>query len=358
MRHIRLRHLFPTALLGLLLCCPVSLPACLDIDFNEHLYHPNDRFLNQVSDPGVTYRAEVEGGGFEETFQNWKKRCERDGRRRDCTRHGVCLALKGDLDGALAQLMVVEADFPGMYATAVSIATVHALKRQYAEAVTWMEKALKIEPRGHNGAESIHLSILRIELAGEQSTCTSQELIGYDFGTDSIPRSRLAIEMLDTLQANLFLILDQREFFRAGKKDPIAARLAFELGNLNFLLGFPSASLQNYVLAGELGFKDPLLEMRKAAVVTSDYEPPVRARDKQLAEEVMRDLVRQNDPEMQELEAKQLKKYRSAVIFVSVLMFLGIAVVLGVVMYNYYNRRSRPAPVKRDRFDDLFRDDD
>jgi hypothetical protein len=353
MRPYHFRRLLQHLMIALaMLCGPVSLHACLDIDFDDDLFQPNDLFRSQTAYPGAAYHAEVEGGGFEETFENWKKRCERDGRRRDCTRHGVCLALKGDLDGALAQLMVVEADFPGMYATAVSIATVHALKRQFAEAVKWMEKALAIEPRGHNGAESIHLNILRIELAGEQATCTSQELIGYDFGTDSIPRSRASMEALDTLQGNLFLILDQREFFRKGKKDLIAARLAFELGNLNFIRGFPSASLQNYELAKELGFKDPLLETRMASVLTSDYKPPVRAKDIKSMEKIMRQLAQPEE------KAERRNKYIASLFFVMAFFLLAVVVVAGVVLYRYFERRSHPAPIKRDRFDDLFRDDD
>ncbi len=326
--------------------------ACLDIDFNERLYHPHDRFRNEVGDPGGAYRAELADVDFEESFLNWKKRCERDGRLKDCKRYAVCLALKGDLDGALAKLLVIEADFPGMYATAVSIASLYEFKGEYDEALTWMQKALKLEPRGHNGAENIHINILRVESAGEQATCTSQELIGYDFGTDSIPRSRLSIEDLDTLQAKLFLILDQREFFRNGKKDPVAARLAFELGNLYFLRGCPTVSLKSYEFAKELGFKDPLVEMRMASVLTSDYKPPVRVKDVKTMEKIMQQLTHPEE------EAERRSKYTASLLFVSVLLFLAVAVVVGAVLYRHFERRSHPAPIKRDRFDDLFRDDD
>lgn len=251
-------------------CLPAS--ACLDLDFDadlltlEHLN--NSRSVN----PGDFFYDKTPAY-FQERADHWQAEWKAHGQWRDRSRYAVCLAFLEEYDAALKELLAIDAAHPGQYAVAMNIATVYEQLGKFDKALKWIEKAITLDAGNHAGTERIHLNVLRIEAAGEQATCTSQDLIGIDFGDAPAPATTQDAQALADLQADIFRLLDQRVYLNA-EPDPCAARLLFELGNLNYLASFPTASLMNYDLAEEWGFEGALLEARKGSVTGANYDQP------------------------------------------------------------------------------------
>lgn len=278
-----MRRIVFCTLLGVVAWLPLS--ACLDIDFDDALAS-KPAFSSQSVRPGEAFFAK-DKAYYSDQASHWRAKWQENGKWRDRLRYAVCLALLKKYDEALTHLMAIEAERPGQYGVAISLATVYEQKEDYAQALRWMERALAIDPGGHFGSEWIHLNVLEAEVAGKRHRCTAKELIEQDFGADSVPRSRMDDEVLAQLAASIFYQLDQRVWLHT-QPDPYAARLAFELGNLNFLRRFPTVSLLDYALAEEKGLQAPLLAMRIAAVKAGNYKaPPLSPRQKAMERESM-----------------------------------------------------------------------
>jgi Tetratricopeptide repeat len=359
---IRFRHLIRAALcLQLSVFCWLPVHACLDIDFDASLSE-SPKINSQSVQPGEAYFAK-DKAYYQEKAAHFKAEWDEHGVWRDRVSYAVCLALLGEYDKALTHLKAVEEDKPGQYNVAINLATVYERKKQYKLALQWMEKAIAIDPEAHFGSEWIHLNILKAEVAGKQNRCTAQQLIEQDFGADSMPQTTLKEAELERLASSVFYQLNQRVWLYPNA-DPIAARLAFELGNLNFLRRFPTVCLLDYELAKEKGFADRLLQKRMAAVEAGTYKAPPPSAEQiyvekvvdQMAEESERALkkVEEAEAEDQALVEQARKTNRLKGTIAMITLFLVLAGGLGVVFWFLYKPKSRQNNLRKDDFDDLF----
>jgi tetratricopeptide (TPR) repeat protein len=321
--------------------------ACLDMELeDETLVIPV--FESQSVNPGDAY---FERGDefYAEDVKKWQQAAEESGKWRDKMRYAVALAFVEDYQKALKILLDIEAAQPGEYTIAINLATVYEQLGQYRKALTWMDKAIAIDPNGNFGSEWIHRNILQVKVNGRAATCTTYELIQADFGTDAKPQTELDTKELDRLKAMVFLQIDQRVYLDINE-DPCSALLLFELGNMNFLRGFPTASLRNYAFAEELGMENPLLDLRVANVTTANYAQPQPT----YAEDVYREQLRTQEeaaatPPKKERQRRNLL-YALGIIG-SVILLVGLVIVVGVL-----SRKSKyTAKIQEEStFDELF----
>ncbi|MBB4805797.1 tetratricopeptide (TPR) repeat protein [Chryseobacterium defluvii] len=181
---------------------------------------------------------------------------------------GYILVIQGKYQEAIELYKKIESIEPGRYSTASNIGTAYELTGNNLEALKWIEKSINISSKSHFYSEWIHVNILKAKIKGEKYI-TSGFLIGKDFGKDSFPKSDMDNDSLEALRQQLYFQLNERMFF-VKPEDKIVARLLFDLGNLSYLLGDRDEATENYKLAKEYGFHDPVLKERMKF-----YSPPV-----------------------------------------------------------------------------------
>lgn len=172
---------------------------------------------------------------------------------------GVILIVLGKYQEAIDLYKKIESVKPDRYSTASNIGTAYELIGNNQEALKWIRKAVQIDPESHFGSEWIHINILKSKVEGKE--ITSKFLIGQDFGNEETPQSNLDFGQLELLKQQIFYQLNERISF-VKPKDKIVARLLFDLGNIAYLLGENADALEDFKIAKEYGFNDPIIEQR------------------------------------------------------------------------------------------------
>ncbi len=173
---------------------------------------------------------------------------------------GFILIILGKYEEAIILYKKIESLEPNRYSTASNIGTAYELIGNNVEALKWIEKAVKINPVSHFHSEWIHINILKAKIKGRQFI-TSKFLIGHDFGNDKAPVSNLNKDELYVLKRQMYYQLNERMSF-VTPEDQIVAQLLFDLGNVAYLLGEKGDAFEDYKLAAEYGFSNPILEDR------------------------------------------------------------------------------------------------
>ncbi|NPA08108.1 MAG: tetratricopeptide repeat protein [Chlorobi bacterium] len=181
---------------------------------------------------------------------------------------GLILIIQGKYKEAIELYKKIEKEEPNRYSTASNIGTAYELIGNNAEALRWIEKAVKINPNSHYGSEWIHINILKAKMKGGK-LINSRFLIGNDFGNGKFPESEREDKELFVLRKQLYYQLNERISF-VKPKDKIVAQLLFDLGNISYLMREKEEAAETYKLAKEYGFNKPVLEERLAL-----YTPPV-----------------------------------------------------------------------------------
>jgi tetratricopeptide (TPR) repeat protein len=175
---------------------------------------------------------------------------------------GLLLILERRYDQAIDLYRNMEQQYPGRYATASNIGTAFELTGQNDSALKWISRAVAINPKSHDSSEWLHVNILKAKLK-EPSVINSNFLLGIDFGKDSMPRAT-RLEDPDTLgriYEALYYQLNERITFIKGK-DPIVARLLFDMANIFLYENETWEASVLYQRAKEYGYNSPLLEAR------------------------------------------------------------------------------------------------
>lgn len=183
---------------------------------------------------------------------------------------GVILIVLGKYQEAIDLYKKIESIKPGRYSTASNIGTAYELIGNNEEALKWIRKAVEIDPKSHFGSEWIHVNILKSKAEGKE--ITSKFLIGQDFGSDKIPLSNLDLGQLELLKQQIFYQLNERISF-VKPKDEVVARLLFDLGNIAYLMGENEDASEDFKLAKEYGFNDPIIEQKLTLKPKTDNEP-------------------------------------------------------------------------------------
>lgn len=173
---------------------------------------------------------------------------------------GYVLIVLGKYQEAIDLYKRIEAIQPNRYSTASNIGTAYELIGKNTEALKWIEKAIKLNPDSHHKSEWIHGNILKAKLKGERYY-TTDFILGFNFGNETIPETKLTKRELQDLRQSLYYQLNERVSF-VEPKEKIVAQLLFELGNMAFLLGNKDEAYDNYKLAEKYGYDGDLLEKR------------------------------------------------------------------------------------------------
>ncbi|RYD33417.1 MAG: hypothetical protein EOP86_13450 [Verrucomicrobiaceae bacterium] len=140
----------------------------------------------------------------------------------------VRMVLKGNPRGALEKLKQIEADHPGLYATAANLGTCYELIGDDVQALHWIREGLERNPYSHMLAEWLHVRVLeaKIALKSDPSWLNSHTITGLD------PDQR----SFETLQGNkdtegVLASLRSQCTVRAlfiKPQDPVMAQLLYE----------------------------------------------------------------------------------------------------------------------------------
>lgn len=184
---------------------------------------------------------------------------------------GFVLIVLGRYQEAIELYKKIETIQPGRYSTASNIGTAYELTGNNTEALKWIEKAVKINPKSHSSSEWIHVNILKAKIRGDQDI-SSINLIGKDFGNGKQPQSSLSKDDLQLLKMQLYYQLNERISF-VKPKDKIVAQLLFDLGNIAFLMNHKEEAKEDYELAAEYGFKNSVLDERVKLLYLKKSDP-------------------------------------------------------------------------------------
>lgn len=176
------------------------------------------------------------------------------------TNKGYILIVLGRYSEAIEQFKEIDSIQPGRYSTYSNMGTAFEMMGNNTEALQWIEKALKADPKSQQSSEWIHINILKTHLKGDRSI-SSMNLIGKDFGNEESPKSHLTPDELKTLRTQLYDQLNER-ISLIKPKDKVIAQLLFDLGNVTFLEGKKKDAMEEYQLAKDYGFDDPILIKR------------------------------------------------------------------------------------------------
>ncbi|WP_018344760.1 tetratricopeptide repeat protein [Cytophaga aurantiaca] len=175
--------------------------------------------------------------------------------------YGMVLIVNGKYEEAKNSYLQIEKIKPNQYPTASNLGTLYELLGDNKNALTWIQKAVKLNPVSHDSSEWLHVRILEAKINGAPYVNTNF-LLHTDFGRDSIPASELSKTELLHLQKALFYQLNERLTF-IHSSDKIVAQLLFDLANISLLTGVNIYQVNDiYSMAKKYGYEGPLWDKR------------------------------------------------------------------------------------------------
>lgn len=174
---------------------------------------------------------------------------------------GYVLVIQKKYSEALNIYLKIEQLKPNRYSTASNLGTIYELLGDNKKALNWINKAIQINPKSHNGSEWLHAKILQAKIGGVKYL-NPNFLISTDFGEDIEPKNKISKSNRKTLIKVLYYQLNERVSF-IKTEDKIISLLLFELGNLALLDKKYDDAINIYEKAQDYGFKNQLLKARK-----------------------------------------------------------------------------------------------
>lgn len=175
--------------------------------------------------------------------------------------YGMVLIVNGKYEEAKNSYLQIEQLKPGQYATASNLGTIYELLGDNKNALSWIQKAVQLNPASHDSSEWLHVRILEAKIGGDKFMNTNF-LLHTDFGRDSMPVSELSKEELQQLRKALFYQLNERLTF-VHSHDKIIAQLLFDLADLSLLTGMNIYQVNDiYSMAKKYGYANPIWEAR------------------------------------------------------------------------------------------------
>ena len=177
---------------------------------------------------------------------------------------GYVLTVEGKYKEALAIYLEIEKLKPNRYSTASNVGTIYELLGDNQKALFWINKAIQLNPKSHEGSEWLHSKILQAKIGGSKYI-NADFLINTNFGNDDGPRSNLSKSQRESLMKALYYQLNERVTF-IKNEDPIIGVLLFELGNLAYLDKKYDEAKAIYGKARDYGFNSEVLKIRYNSV--------------------------------------------------------------------------------------------
>ncbi|RYY88169.1 MAG: tetratricopeptide repeat protein [Chitinophagaceae bacterium] len=241
------------------LACSLAAGACINGETRE-LKDGTLLFADRGEETRVPHGHEFVDINFGRTMASLEAGWRRTGNAEYRSDMGVLLILQKKYNEARDLYLELERKKPGRYSTASNLGTVYELLGKNDSALYWIQRAVAINPRSHEGSEWIHVNILKAKVAGIADP-TAQALLDTDFGPGPKPHSTRNRSQLWELDKALFYQLNERMSF-IKPVDPVIARLLFELGNIRWLESDLYSVEALYAEARRYGFNDPLLQER------------------------------------------------------------------------------------------------
>lgn len=144
--------------------------------------------------------------------------------------YAVALIHLGRADEAVTILRKIEAQHPGLYATAANLGTAYELAGDNERALKWIETGIQRNPDSHAGSEWVHVKILeaKLALAKDPEWLQTHSVLGIDFGNELVPTEPPRAEQI---RDDIIYQLRERLQF-VEPPDPIVASLLADLANL------------------------------------------------------------------------------------------------------------------------------
>ncbi len=190
--------------------------------------------------------------------------------------YAVSLLHVGETREAIRILRDIEAQKPGLYATAVNLGTALELAGRNDEALHWIREGIRRNPSAHDGTEWLHARILEAKIGSERNAewMANNSVLGVDFGRDPVPRQLVGWPTDNVgrkttnkaLQDALYYQLNERLQF-VVPPDAAVANLFFDWGSIVMLTGTLETSQELYLQALRFGAPNaPLVRARLAHV--------------------------------------------------------------------------------------------
>lgn len=176
---------------------------------------------------------------------------------RDYLNYATSLVYLGRYQEAIKIFQEIEKKQPNIYEVASNLGTAYELTGDNKNALIWIKKALLLNTDSHHGSEWIHVKILEKKLGINHD----DNILGFSFGNKLIPETNLSKEKLQDFINDLQYQLSERNQF-VKPKEPIVARLYFELGNALAIHTNLEKALQAYHLSQQYGFNNDLINRR------------------------------------------------------------------------------------------------
>lgn len=162
-----------------------------------------------------------------------------------------------DLSTRLAKI------FPDEYNVVITHAAALELNGMYEESLSFMKRAIKLNPRSHLGSEWIHVNILEHLISDRFVTPDPAEIIGVDLRPGSV-LTNPNHQGLDSVLEQLHYQINDRLFFAQERMDPLFGAMLYAYADLLFLKGEKLQAAQFYEFAEEYKFLPKQVSARKA----------------------------------------------------------------------------------------------
>lgn len=149
----------------------------------------------------------------------------------DETDRGIGNAIMGNYKVAKSIFLALEKRQPGTYNNAANLGTTYELLGMNDSALYWINKAIKINPKSHQGSEWIHVKILEAKIKADKlgkgylDTCN---VLGLAWGDSLVPLAKPGLDVADLSQDLIYQLNERLKFIKP--MEPVMARLLFDLG--------------------------------------------------------------------------------------------------------------------------------
>ncbi len=148
------------------------------------------------------------------------------------------------------------------YSGMANLGTTYELLGKNDSALYWIKKAVELNPDSHEGSEWIHIKILEAKILDDggvnKKFLEGYNVLGLDWGIEDRPAYNHKINVEDLKNDLVFQLNERLKFIKP--KDPIMARLLFDLGTATAFTDNAQMALDIYDKAEEFGYPSSQME--------------------------------------------------------------------------------------------------
>ncbi|UPT66168.1 MAG: tetratricopeptide repeat protein [Sphingobacteriales bacterium JAD_PAG50586_3] len=226
------------------------------------------------------------------------------------------------------------ADKALLYSTRANLGTLYELTGKNDSALYWIKEAVAIDSTSHNGSEWVHIKLLEAKIKAQNNKnrdfLKGYNILGLDWGTGDLPVNVGNINISE-VKGDIFYQLNERLKF-IKPKDPIMARLLFDMGTAAAFVDNIQSALEIYDKAEEFGYDSK--QMKKWKSYFNTLEPTSKLAYS-APKEVKDSTVTKYPDEIFSNPEKSPRPFLSYVYWGAV-----IGAVIGAIIYKIAKRKS------------------